>query len=204
MSPRQEIVNALTMFIAPTFSWWIVLSDPSYGDASDLGRRMAALQLYGLLWHMPFSQMYHLKCALDTEMHQTSNPYVRLDISNIHVASAVYAYTLYGPADSWFAPFMAVVIAWNAYSAASKWRNGPWGQLGSTRNLVEIVGSVLLYAAAMLARGDIVNLCGMMTSFVVGGLVFKFYPFGGYSHAIFHVICGIGQQWFCLQSALAL
>lgn len=200
MTSEQEIVNAVTMLLAPMLTLFVLWFHDSARNASPHCLRMAHISLFGLLLHMPFSQLYHLKCAWAPSMHQTCNPYVRLDLCMMHVTAAVYAFALCGGRG---APFLMATTAYNLLCFASKWENGPWGELNSSKNMFQIGTATGLYMVPMLARGDWQNFSGTLASFCVGGFIFKFYPFGGYSHALFHVVCGVSQQWFCLQSVLA-
>lgn len=181
MTVRQEVANALTMLV-PTA--WVLTSWRLGGYTLTSS---SCLLVLSVALHMPFSVYYHLRVALSHAGKwplpcTIDNTPRRLDQTGIHLAHATAAVALSGGQIA----FALAALAFNAAAVAQQWRR----EVAPLRNQRNIGLSVLLCVLPMIWRGDWADLSAAVAWGLPGVLLFSFYPFGGYSHAIFHVLMG--------------
>ena len=187
MTPAQEAVNALSMF-AP-LAWCYACRVAEWaphgpGDGAVYTWNFW-LVLLGTCVHLPFSFGYHVRVALGGAgvmwplSCSVDNPYRRLDSSAIHLCCALYAIALSGGAPR----YSAAAALFNAYAVALQWQ----AKVVPRRNQRNLAVGVLAYLFPLLLRGDWPNACFACACAGPGFYVFLTYPFGGYSHAVFHL-----------------
>lgn len=155
--------------------------------------------------HMPFSMMYHIQMARWQErMHPVDNPWRVFDQTFIHVAAAMWTFGLSGYI--WYGDIVSALCAlyiywlWIDYFDVSNGRPAYPGKGGAPGRRHSILMMVFVYLLPPFLRGDYINAACALGFFILSAAVFVTYPFGGYSHSIFHVLL-MPYYWFILRSA---
>jgi len=209
MTPFQEKVNAVTI-LAPFFlcshyilaGKWILpqtmkmAKDALHGKEEDYTYgcirwtympppTIIAICL-GVIVHCPWSFIYHWKYAANPNPADRLKHWSRrMDHSAIHAASICWSYsTSVGSI-----PFLLLNLLYNADCIRCHWEE----EIRPRRNQVRILGSVLLYTSPLLFMQDddgsrFVLFRKFWSYFAVAVWCFTAYPFGGWSHAAFHIV----------------
>jgi len=134
----------------------------------------------GILLHSPISMMYHWKCATSLPPSERIKHWSRrLDNAFIHVASACASYATSGRVD-----YLLANVAFNAYCALGQFEP----KVRPRRNLLRIALSILLYLLPVVVHGHYRLFLQFVTMFALCGWLFVGYPFGGWSHGMFHLV----------------
>lgn len=193
MTIPQEIANSLSMLgpMVVSFRCWTVWPDAPV---------TVALVALGQLLHLPFSMMYHIQMARKiTGMDPVDNIYRVLDQMFILVASAIFTFATTGCI--WYgalASLLAILYAkWlledlGDVQAGRPQKPHKGGPPGRRKNILVML---IFQLFPICLRGDWLSFLGCILSFGAGVLVFVKYPFGGWSHSIFHA-CGIPSAHF--------
>lgn len=133
-----------------------------------------------MIVHPFFSMLYHWKYATTVESPDRIKHWSRrLDHAFIHFASAVAAYATSGRVD-----YFILNAFFNLDSACKQFEE----RVRPRRNFVRTAISILLYILPVLVYGHYALFFQFVLLFTVGGWLFAKYPFGGYSHSIFHLV----------------
>lgn len=208
MNSSQEIWNALTMLVAPTICLYFIFSGAWYRHESfseeeldwsvnDLDEdciefpkmhvmtpdttKMIAI---GYLMHSPISILYHLLCAfkLPPGAKRLDHWSRRLDQTMIHVMSA---FICYGTSGSMRYFILAMVFAIDSGYRLFQPLYRPTGCL------VRMTICFLLPVLPAFAFGYYVEAMKCLIIYGFTGWIFINYPFGGYSHGIFHLVAAL-------------
>mmetsp|Transcript_8722 Transcript_8722/g.12396 ORF Transcript_8722/g.12396 Transcript_8722/m.12396 type:complete len:343 (-) Transcript_8722:73-1101(-) len=135
----------------------------------------------GLIIHAPCAILYHLLCAfyIPPGIKRVDHWARRLDQSMIHVMSIFWSYGSSGSINYSF-----LSILYNIDSIYRIFRKDPQ----STHIRIRILLASLLIALPFVARGDMEFLFLFIFIYSVGAWMFASYPFGGWSHGLFHVV----------------
>ena len=134
----------------------------------------------GVVVHAPFSFLYHWVYA--TKIHPSKRIEHwsrRLDNAAIHFAGACMSYATSGRMD-----YFILNAAFNMDCAYRQFER----RIQPRRNLIRTVISILLYCLPVLRRGYYETFIQLITIFGLSGWLFAAYPFGGWSHSLFHVV----------------
>lgn len=133
----------------------------------------------GILVHSPFSMLYHWKYAtVIKSSHRVQHWSRRLDHAFIHFASSCAAYATSGRVD-----FFLLNAMFNLDCAYRQFEE----KVHPRRNLSRIITSVHLYLLPLLVYRQYELFLQFYLMFIAGGWLFVKYPFGGWSHGIFHL-----------------
>lgn len=137
--------------------------------------------------HTPISVYYHLLCAfkLPAGPKRMDHWARRLDQALIHVMSGLLAY---GTSGNW--DFFLAVTAFNLdciYRLFQKGIHKP------RRILIRMMIAFLSPALPVLVRGDFMTFLQIITIDALAGWLFAAYPFGGWSHGVFHLVAFINN-----------
>jgi len=133
-----------------------------------------------MILHMPFSFMYHFIYA-----HQLSSTARidhwsrRMDQTMLHVYSSLLSYAFSGRVD-----FFLVNLMLNVDSIAKQWEK----QIIPRRNQTRLILSILCFTLPILESGDYDYFGRLWGIMAIAFGVFAAYPFGGWSHTVFHLI----------------
>jgi len=192
MSARQEVANALTT-LAPALYFWWALSQRHYDATLPMW-----LLVTSVWFHAPFSFAYHSLCAArheDPHFDTLGSVWRRLDHTTIHLSAACIAF-----ATSNSALYFLACAAFNAVAALLHWTTS---SVNLPRNQCFTCLAVLLYVLPLhpaVFRGSPPRDCFFpaLATFFLAGLTFRTYAFGGYSHAIFHLLMTLFSHFIFL------
>ncbi len=216
MSKGQEVFNAITMIPCPLVALYFILAGKWLSD-SDILQTKENLQefitpspsvenhffdddqciyssylphLYalpplptlaiaiGVVLHAPCSIFYHLMCAykLPTGIGRLNHWSRRLDQSMIHIMSLVNSYGNSGNID--FTVFVLVLVMDSIYHL----------QQPGHRPLKRMIVAFLMPILPLIANGYLMEAMKLLFIYGVSGWLFAAYPFGGWSHGMFHLV----------------
>ncbi|KAL7550008.1 hypothetical protein ACHAWF_014775 [Thalassiosira exigua] len=210
MTPLQERVNALTMLPGALYTAHFVLSgrwvgtgDKEWADIapetlsdesgwfgagclrSDAFPKLTAMPppalvaaAFGVLVHAPFSFLYHWIAARIEPSRRVRHWSRRLDHAFIHFAAIAFSYATSGARD-----YALLNAAFNLESACRQFEE----KVHPRRNVGRIAASISLYLLPVLVYGHFLLFMKFVLLFGLGGWCFVGYPFGGWSHSIFHL-----------------
>lgn len=181
MTPKQEVANALSMVVPAA---WVLAS---WRMGGYMLTWCSCLIVSSTICHAPISVYYHLRVALSGVGRwplgcAIDNTPRRLDQTGIHLVSSVVAYALSGGSVA----YSMAAAAFNAFAIRLQWLP----EVQPLRNQRNVAISTALYMLPMIWRRDWTNLAKALTWGLPAAYSFAKYPFGGYSHAIFHVLTG--------------
>lgn len=208
MNSSQEIWNAVTMLVAPAMCLYFIFSGAWYRYESfseedldwsvnemDEGcinfSKMHAMPpdttimiAIGYLIHSPVSILYHLLCAfkLPFGAKRLDHWSRRLDQTMIHVMSA---FICFGTSGSIRYFILAMVFAVDSGYRLFQPLYRPTGCL------VRMTICFLLPVLPAFAFGYYVEAMTCLIIYGFTGWIFTNYPFGGYSHGIFHLVAAL-------------
>mmetsp|Transcript_3934 Transcript_3934/g.5691 ORF Transcript_3934/g.5691 Transcript_3934/m.5691 type:complete len:408 (+) Transcript_3934:308-1531(+) len=136
---------------------------------------------FAITLHAPFSMVYHWKYAttLPPGLPRLSHWSRRLDHAFIHVSSALISF---GTSGSW--KYCFVNAAYNMDCIYKQFLP----EMAPRRNQVRILVGMLAYILPLLMRGETLLYMEIFLLMVVMSVIFATYPFGGWSHSIFHIV----------------
>ena len=196
MTGRQELANAVTQLGPSLYFAWAA-------ERRQWRASVAVWFMMASVWvHLPFSVCYHIRCCLrskDENFEPLSDGLRRLDHTFIHVSAACVAF---GTSNSW--KYFLICGLFNALGAGLHWTK----EVRVARNQFFAAVAIFLYVAPLIyysisdadLADDFIN---AFTTAFIAGLIFRTYVFGGYSHAIFHVVMTLFSH-FILDSAFAV
>lgn len=198
MTPCQEYWNAASM-VCPLIS--CVVFQLMHPDAPVNVWLVSVAQTV----HMPVAMFYHIQMGRYQKlMHPIDNPYRVADQSFIMIGSALWALSLSGTI--WYGAIASCLcilyIYWLLvdYYVVSNGGESDERKGGPPGRRYSIAMMVVLQVGPVFATGDWVDGGLALLSFALAAAVFVRYPFGGYSHAVFHA--GLGPYtWFVLCAA---
>ena len=130
--------------------------------------------------HGPFSLIYHYKYAPSLPTSARIDHWSRrMDQVMMHVYSSLIAYALSG------SPlFILLLTLFNIDCIYRQFLK----EVIPRRNQTRLVISILACSIPMISRGDYQFFCKLYFVKALGFAIFATYPFGGWSHAVFHLI----------------
>mmetsp|Transcript_107013 Transcript_107013/g.333557 ORF Transcript_107013/g.333557 Transcript_107013/m.333557 type:complete len:253 (-) Transcript_107013:36-794(-) len=173
MTPVQEVANALTMLPVAVLALQAVLE-----PGASAGVRLVAASV---LVHNPFSVAYHTSCAVNYgKLHPCeNNPFLKWDISFIHVGGAILSLATSGS--------LAYSAASTAFNGVCIYRIAAWRGSTLERRLARVC-CFLLYAVP-IARIDPLTFARTMSIFLAMAAVFVFSQrLRGWGHALSHLL----------------
>ncbi len=131
--------------------------------------------------HAPCSMYYHLLCAykLPPGPKRMDHWARRLDQAMIHFMSFMYAYTTSANTD-----YLLLTMAFNIDCMYRLFQKG----MRPKQTLYRMIMAFLFPVLPILFRGDVLTFFMLFTIYSVSGWLFSAYPFGGWSHCVFHFI----------------
>ena len=228
MNTNQEVWNAVTMLIAPCYCLYYLLSghwltsadiaiirieslDPSYSFNSFNGNigciqssifpKFHALPpltvmaiIVGMVLHAPVSITYHLLCAFKIPQGpQRINHWSRrLDQAMIHVISILWSF---GSSGNW--KYALLSMMFNVDSIY-----GLYQRPFCPKKIARRFGvAMIMQSLPLFTSGDCFLIAQLLTIFAVSGWLFTRYPFGGYSHGMFHIVIALAPPLVLAASA---
>mmetsp|Transcript_73593 Transcript_73593/g.204510 ORF Transcript_73593/g.204510 Transcript_73593/m.204510 type:complete len:321 (-) Transcript_73593:96-1058(-) len=198
MEPNEEYANALSM-LAP------LLACACYVLLHPQASINVWICVVGQFLHMPFSMMYHVQMArLQKQVHPVDNPWRVLDQTFILLVAAMWAVALAGVL--WYGLVVAclsllyIYWLWKDLSDVRNGRPADPSKGGAPGRRHSLLMMVLIYLVPPLLHGDWVDTLVAYCFFAASASIFVTYPFGGYSHAVFHLVLA-PYQWFVLCAA---
>lgn len=206
MTPTQEMFNAITMIPGMIYSiyfcWMVAGHQQGNSEWADVAQEkvengecfdsqafpyVAALPplavsagALGTLVHSSFSVLYHWKCATSLEPSKRIKHWSRrLDHASMHLACVGAAYATSGRTD-----YFLLNLAFNLDSGLKQVEE----KVQPRRNLTRLAMSIILYVLPTLIYGHYNIFTQFAVMFAVGGWLFVKYPFGGWSHGLFHIV----------------
>ena len=128
--------------------------------------------------HAPFSFLYHWKYAIqkDSLLHWSR----RMDQAMIHVASAFMSYATSGN--------LKYFLLTSLFNLDSCYKHMFDPEVKPRRNQIRVFLAALLYTLPLLRRDEYELFGELWLVFLVCAWLFAAYPFGGWSHSLFHVV----------------
>jgi hypothetical protein len=207
MTPLQERMNAITVIPGAFYCFLFLLSgawldkslvdeviesndlpvDESLCVASSWLPHLHAFPplpvvaaAFGIICHAPFSFIYHWSYAHRLTRYARTNHWSRrMDQAMIHFCSASMSYATSGRLDFFFANLL-----FNADCFYRQFKK----QVRPKRNQLRIAISVVAYTIPILRRGDWELFTKLWILFSISFILFGFYPIGGWSHSVFHLV----------------
>ncbi len=212
MSKGQEIFNAVTMIPCPIVGLYFILAGKWLFD-SDILQAKENLKEFtqsvnffeddqciyssrlpyiyalpplptlaivtGAVLHTPCSMLYHFMCAykLPAGIERLNHWSRRLDQSMIHLMSLLNSYGNSGNLD--YTLFVLVFVLDSIYQL----------QQPGHRPLKRMIVAFSMPILPLIPNGYYVEAMQLMLIYGVSGWLFAAYPFGGWSHGIFHLVC---------------
>jgi hypothetical protein len=135
---------------------------------------------FGVVFHMPFSFVYHWKYAnvLSPAM-RTDHWSRRMDQAVLHISSAM---TAFGTSGDW------VYFLITGLFAADSFYRQLQPKVQPKRNQTRLGLAILAWTLPVLKRGDLDMFLQIWGLLGTGLFLFVKYPIGGWSHAAFHVV----------------
>jgi len=186
MTPMQERFNAITMLPGMIYSihfcWLVASSNQQSGGAKSWLPPLSVIaSAVATLVHSSCSMLYHWKYA--TTIIEPSKRIEhwsrRLDSASIHFASAFASYSTTGRVD-----YFILNVLFNLDSSLKHAEE----EVQPRRNLNRIGISILLYILPVLVYGHYDLFAQYLIMFALCGWLFVRYPFGGWSHGMFHLV----------------
>ena len=226
MTPLQEKLNALTVLPSPMYCLYFIVSgewiniqndyvdlNMSFIDEYDFKsescwdswlfpdlRAMPPLPVIlaalGVILHFPFSFIYHWKYAIELPpgFPRIGHWSRRLDHCFIHVISACFSLCSSG---SWI--YFCLCVLFNSNCAILHFKK----KISPRRNQIRLAVALTLGAVPFLIRGEIHIFTQILSLLMISGWLFITYPFGGWSHALFHIVVAFIPR-IVIQSACEL
>lgn len=133
-----------------------------------------------MILHMPFSFIYHFVYAHTMSQAARIDHWSRrMDQTMLHVYSSLLSYAFSGRMD-----FFLVNLIFNVDSAYLQWEK----KIVPLRNQTRLILSIFSFTLPILERGDYSYFCQIWGTMGTAFAVFALYPFGGWSHTVFHLI----------------
>jgi hypothetical protein len=131
-----------------------------------------------VILHAPFSFLYHWKYAIrpNAILHWSR----RMDQAMIHVASALLAYATSGNVK-----YFILTLLFNLDCC---YKQLFYVEVRPRRNQTRIFLAILFYTLPLLRRDEIRLFTELWIVLLTSTWLFATYPFGGWSHALFHVV----------------
>lgn len=205
MTQNQELANMLSQCI-PSF-WFGYLAQRCHSTLSPSSR----IIMYSAWLHLPFSVVYHYRCAFNDNIDPIRDVWRRLDNTFIHVASFgitcgtvlhtcrfIEELQITQRLSGIFPLYIWGSGIFNMYAICQHWRE----DIRQGRNQIMTFMSIALYLFPFILYCDEKELKGSLISLFPSLLCFKTYIFGGYSHTIFHIGMGV-FGYFLLESTLS-
>ncbi|CAJ1930895.1 unnamed protein product [Cylindrotheca closterium] len=133
-----------------------------------------------MILHMPFSFIYH--CIYAHKLSSTARIdhwSRRMDQCMLHVYSALLSYAFSGRLD-----FFLVNLVLNVDCIVKQWEK----RIIPVRNQSRLVLSIMCFTLPILENGDYSYFGRLYATMAIAFAVFTTYPFGGWSHTVFHLI----------------
>jgi len=189
MSPLQETANAFSMLVPLSASCWYRYVLHAAPFPSDFASLLAPpdLLIATTALHLPFSFIYHLRCALNYYPNQhlrIHNNWRRLDHTFIHVCCAAFSYALSGSGH-----YLLLTAFMNAFCVKCVWFDGVTSAGKPLQQRLQPM--IQLYISCILWRGDFVNYGLAFATGLGASLLFMLSKqLKGWGHSIFHVVGG--------------
>lgn len=181
MTKNQELANAISQF---TPSLYILYFAYKRNFLINIPTRLV---IFSIWIHLPFSVIYHYRCAYNENMNPLTDVSRRLDSSFIHASSfGIACGTAYETLIGRLNIYLILSGIFNAYAIRLHWKQ----EINQERNQNLTFVSIILYVLPIILHNDIVNFTGAIVSVFPSIFCFKTYILGGYSHSIFHL--GLG------------
>ena len=219
MTPRQELWNALSMLPFPLYclyyslngNWLseldisstvsplettLVIVDKEQGQITPDQCLQSSLlpNLYAIppltvimitiacTLHSPCSMCYHILCAYKLPPgHKRMDHWSRrLDQAMIHFVSFMFAYATSGNRDYFFFSMLFNIDC--MYRLFQK-------EIRPKRTLYRMAAAFLLPVLPLLVRGEAGAVFQLLVIYGISAWLFAKYPFGGWSHCMFHFVC---------------
>jgi len=133
-----------------------------------------------MILHMPFSFIYHYVYAAHLSPTARIDHWSRrMDQCMLHVYSTLLSYAYSGRMD-----FFLVNLIFNVDSILCQWEK----QIIPRRNQTRLILSILCFTLPILESGDYNYFGRLWGTMATAFAVFALYPFGGWSHTVFHFI----------------
>jgi len=134
--------------------------------------------------HSPCSIQYHLLCAfkLPPGPKRMDHWSRRLDQTMIHWISFFLCYGLSGSID-----YALISLTFTLDSMYRLFQSGHRPK----RILIRMVGAFLMPVLPLVTNGYILEVMQLLAIYGVSGWLFSTYPFKGWSHGTFHLVCAL-------------
>jgi hypothetical protein len=189
MTPFQEYMNAISM-IGPTICCLYFCYERQISDFSREHDKLVMSFCVGTALHMPFSVVYHVRCALCQRKDRLENNLRCLDQTFIAVASIFFAFALTGSLQYSF-----ICLLYNAATIYRLWTGRTMEvERKKERRLTLALGVMMYLIPIALMRGSLAFIKCFLTFFASAFAFAKPDMFRGFGSLIFH----IGMAPYCM------